>query len=195
MPPSQGKLRSLLGLSLLRVLVVMSGALALAPLLMVMAVRAQSSAIDPGVRGGLAAAGSSFPACTSKQSTACLTAGQTAEFKSGQQNFIEINGVPSIGPQGGATNETGNFGLGPRFDLLVHHTGSCLADGITNGRAAGDTFRTPPLWGIGQRIFFMHDWRTSDIVQAIEDHSDSFCAGSGVGGPYPLSEADGGQRL
>ncbi len=56
-------------------------------------------------------------------------------------------------------------------DLLVHHMGSGLADGITQGSAGPDEFRTAPLWGVGQRIFFLHDGRTSDIVQAIEDHA------------------------
>ena len=27
-----------------------------------------------------------------------------------------------------------------------------------------------PLWGVGQRIFFLHDGRTSNLVEAIEDH-------------------------
>jgi CxxC motif-containing protein (DUF1111 family) len=33
-------------------------------------------------------------------------------------------------------------------DLLIHHMGG-LADGITQGLAAGDQFRTAPLWGFG----------------------------------------------
>ena len=48
-------------------------------------------------------------------------------------------------------------------DLLVHHMGKALADGITQGSAGPDEFRTAPLWGLGQRVFFMHDGRTSDI--------------------------------
>ena len=27
-----------------------------------------------------------------------------------------------------------------------------------------------PLWGLGQRIFFLHDGRTSDLMQAIQAH-------------------------
>ena len=56
-------------------------------------------------------------------------------------------------------------------DLLVHHMGSGLADGITQGAAGGDEFRTAPLWGVGQRIFFLHDGRTSNIITAILDHA------------------------
>lgn len=56
-------------------------------------------------------------------------------------------------------------------DLLVHHMGRELADGITQGAAGPDEFRTAPLWGVGQRVFFMHDGRTSDLVQAIRYHA------------------------
>ena len=55
-------------------------------------------------------------------------------------------------------------------DLLVHHMGSGLADDITQGAATGDMFRTTPLWGVGQRIFFLHDGRTDDLLQAIAAH-------------------------
>ncbi len=55
-------------------------------------------------------------------------------------------------------------------DLLVHHMGKGLADGITQGGAGPDEFRTAPLWGIGQRIFFLHDGRTSNLVEAIRAH-------------------------
>ncbi|HYB32724.1 MAG TPA: di-heme oxidoredictase family protein [Steroidobacteraceae bacterium] len=56
-------------------------------------------------------------------------------------------------------------------DLLVHHMGSGLADGITQGQAGPDEFRTAPLWGVGQRVFFLHDGRTSNLIQAIQDHA------------------------
>jgi len=55
-------------------------------------------------------------------------------------------------------------------DLLVHDMGPGLADGISQGQARGRDFRTPPLWGLGQRIFFLHDGRTSDLVEAIQAH-------------------------
>jgi CxxC motif-containing protein (DUF1111 family) len=55
-------------------------------------------------------------------------------------------------------------------DLIVHHMGKGLEDGITQGSAGPDEFRTAPLWGVGQRIFFLHDGRTSDMLEAIEAH-------------------------
>jgi len=58
-------------------------------------------------------------------------------------------------------------------DLLVHHMGSALADGVSQGNAGGDEFRTAPLWGLGQRIFFLHDGRTRDLLAAIEAHDVS----------------------
>jgi CxxC motif-containing protein (DUF1111 family) len=58
-------------------------------------------------------------------------------------------------------------------DLLVHHMGQGLADGITQGSAGPDEFRTAPLWGLGERVFFMHDGRTSDLVAAIQAHQSS----------------------
>jgi CxxC motif-containing protein (DUF1111 family) len=51
--------------------------------------------------------------------------------------------------------------------------GSKLADDILQGQAGPDEFRTAPLWGLGQRIFFLHDGRTSDLLEAIEIHYGS----------------------
>jgi CxxC motif-containing protein (DUF1111 family) len=56
-------------------------------------------------------------------------------------------------------------------DLLLHNMGPGLADGISQGDARGDEFRTAPLWGLGQRIFFLHDGRTSDLRAAIQAHA------------------------
>jgi CxxC motif-containing protein (DUF1111 family) len=56
-------------------------------------------------------------------------------------------------------------------DLALHAMGPGLADNILQGNANGDEFRTAPLWGLGQRLFFLHDGRTDDLVQAIQAHS------------------------
>src|SRR2546422_3688702 len=56
-------------------------------------------------------------------------------------------------------------------DLLLHNMGPKLADNILQGNARGDEFRTAPLWGLGQRIFFLHDGRTSDLLEAIQAHA------------------------
>jgi len=61
----------------------------------------------------------------------------------------------------------------PFSDFALHHMGSTLADGISQGLAGPDQFRTAPLWGLGQRLFFLHDGRTSDLKEAIADHAGS----------------------
>jgi CxxC motif-containing protein (DUF1111 family) len=74
-------------------------------------------------------------------------------------------------------------------DLLIHHMGPRLADGVSQGQAGPDEFRSAPLWGIGQRMFFLHDGRTSDLLQAIQAHQSD--AGVGAGGLfYQASEAN-----
>jgi CxxC motif-containing protein (DUF1111 family) len=61
----------------------------------------------------------------------------------------------------------------PYSDFALHHMGSGLSDGITQGAAGPDQFRTAPLWGVGQRLFFLHDGRASDLLTAIAAHSSS----------------------
>ena len=58
-------------------------------------------------------------------------------------------------------------------DLEIHHMGSGLADNVSQGGAGGDQFRTAPLWGLGQRIFLLHDGRTTNLLTVIEDHASS----------------------
>jgi CxxC motif-containing protein (DUF1111 family) len=47
-------------------------------------------------------------------------------------------------------------------DLALHDMGSHLADGISQGQATASQFRTAPLWGLGQRLFLLHDGRTTE---------------------------------
>ena len=62
----------------------------------------------------------------------------------------------------------------PAFsDIEIHHMGDGLADNVGQGGAGGDQFRTAPLWGLGQRIFLLHDGRTTDLMQAIAAHASS----------------------
>jgi CxxC motif-containing protein (DUF1111 family) len=75
----------------------------------------------------------------------------------------------------------------PFSDFALHHMGAGLADGIVQGQAGPDQFRTAPLWGVGQRLFFLHDGRTSDLTQAILAHaSPRNCRGQ-----FCQSEANG----
>jgi CxxC motif-containing protein (DUF1111 family) len=68
-----------------------------------------------------------------------------------------------------------NFTYHPYSDFAIHHMGSRLSDGVNQGAAGPDQFRTAPLWGLGQRLFFLHDGRTSDLLQAIQAHASSEC--------------------
>jgi Di-haem oxidoreductase, putative peroxidase len=70
-------------------------------------------------------------------------------------------------------------------DLLLHQMGAGLADDIIQGAAGPDEFRTTPLWGVGQRLFFLHDGRTHDLLEAINQHF------SPATGTYAASEANG----
>jgi CxxC motif-containing protein (DUF1111 family) len=65
-------------------------------------------------------------------------------------------------------------------DLLVHHMGTNLADGVSQGGAGPDEFRSAPLWGLGQRIFLLHDGRSTDLIDAIRQHASSGSEANGV---------------
>jgi len=69
----------------------------------------------------------------------------------------------------GLSNATANL----FSDVEIHHMGAGLADNVSQGGAGGDQFRTAPLWGLGQRIFFLHDGRTANLLSAIEAHQSS----------------------
>jgi CxxC motif-containing protein (DUF1111 family) len=56
-------------------------------------------------------------------------------------------------------------------DIEIHNMGTGLADNVSQGSAGGSQFRTAPLWGLGQRIFLLHDGRTTNLITAIQDHA------------------------
>ncbi len=86
---------------------------------------------------------------------------------------------PTLQSGPGAYGALSNVTYSPYSDFALHHMGA-LADGIRQGLAGGDQFRTAPLWGLGQRLFFLHDGRTSDLVQAIRAHSSRGSEASAV---------------
>ncbi len=125
-----------------------------------------------------------------------LTPGDTSFFA----GFMRLSAPPSPGPSSSSTQNgqqlfsslgcalchhttfnTGpspyaglnNVSYNPYSDFALHHMGTGLADGITQGNAGPDQFRTAPLWGVGQRLFFLHDGRTTDLLAAIEAHASS----------------------
>lgn len=121
----------------------------------------------------------------------------------GQQLFGTDPGNPGIGcfachtptmvtPARSETEALQSVTAHPYSDLLIHHMGPGLADDITQGLATGDMFRTTPLWGAGQRRFFLHDGRTSDLLAAIQAHASSgnACQDKSAGTCYGDSEAN-----
>ncbi len=58
-------------------------------------------------------------------------------------------------------------------DIEIHHMGTGLNDNVSQGGAGGDQFRTAPLWGLGQRIFLLHDGRTTNLLTAIAAHASN----------------------
>src|SRR6202007_3411823 len=88
-----------------------------------------------------------------------------------------------------------NITYHPYSDFALHHMGAGLADGIHQGGAGPDQFRSAPLWGLGQRLFFLHDGRTTDLVKAIQAHSSSGSEAIKVIGNYNRLKASQKQDL
>jgi CxxC motif-containing protein (DUF1111 family) len=111
---------------------------------------------------------------------ACTGAGCSASIQNGMRLFINVAKCAACHTPSMTTDQS-DFAPAALSgaqanlfsDLLLHHMGSNLADGISQGNAGPDQFRTAPLWGIGQRVFFLHDGRTSDLLQAIEAHASA----------------------
>lgn len=129
-----------------------------------------------------------------------LDAPQPVAFSTSAQRGQQLFGIdphnPGVGcftchtptmitPAQSETEALQNLTVHPYSDLLIHHMGKGLADDITQGLATGDMFRSTPLWGVGQRRFFLHDGRTDDLLQAIQAHHS---AGSDC--DYELRRAD-----
>jgi CxxC motif-containing protein (DUF1111 family) len=112
------------------------------------------------------------------------TPGGTDSIARGRQRFGEIGCALCHTPSfttGNATVAALRYKQVNLFsDLLVHDMGVGLADGVTQGEAGPREFRTAPLWGVGQRIFFLHDGRTSDLKVAIRQHASSGSEANGV---------------
>jgi len=112
----------------------------------------------------------------------------TSSTINGQNQFNAIGCVlchsTTLKTSGSSVPSMSNVQANLFSDLLLHHMGPGLADSIVQGNATGDEFRTAPLWGLGQRIFFLHDGRETDLLKVIQDH---FSLGNGV---YPNSEAN-----
>jgi CxxC motif-containing protein (DUF1111 family) len=88
-----------------------------------------------------------------------------------------------------------NVTIQPLSDFALHEMGTGLADGVSQGTANGNEFRTAPLWGVGQRIFFLHDGRTKDLHEAIQQHASRGSEANAVINNYNLLSRDDKQAL
>jgi CxxC motif-containing protein (DUF1111 family) len=125
----------------------------------------------------VASASSVLPAAAGTTSTAAtsLTSSTSATVDRGRQVFTNVGcaACHTRTQKSGGANVAAlsNVTFEPYSDFAVHDMGDRLADGVSQGEANGREFRTAPLWGLGQRIFFLHDGRTKDLGEAIAQHA------------------------
>jgi CxxC motif-containing protein (DUF1111 family) len=136
----------------------------------------------PAASSAPAAAATSSTASTSVLSTAAGTTSTTstasgASVARGQQVFTNIGcqtcHVTSLTTGKSGMTGQSNVTFHPLSDFALHNMGTGLADGVSQGAATGSQFRTAPLWGVGQRYYFLHDGRTKELNVAITQHASS----------------------
>jgi CxxC motif-containing protein (DUF1111 family) len=126
---------------------------------------------------GSSTSSTSTAAASSSSSSTASAASITAGFQTFQN--IGCSGCHIVGQTTAnlaimdtTTNAAvSNTSINTFSDYAVHSMGTGLADRVTQGNANGSQFRSAPLWGVGQRVFFLHDGRTNDLLTAIEQHA------------------------
>jgi CxxC motif-containing protein (DUF1111 family) len=103
--------------------------------------------------------------------------------------------IPSLTTGKSVMTGQSNVTFQPLSDFALHDMGRGLADGVSQGNASGSEFRTAPLWGLGQRIYFLHDGRTSDLNAAIEQHASDGSEANSVIQNYNMLGATDRQSL
>jgi mono/diheme cytochrome c family protein len=149
---------------------------------------ANVASVLPSAAGSPTTSGSST---TSTSSTASTTRGRQVFANVGCQACHVKSQITGKSPVTALSNVT----FEPLSDFALHDMGTGLDDGVSQGNANGREFRTAPLWGVGQRIFFLHDGRTSDLVQAIRQHASSGSEANEVVENYNLLPVDDKQSL
>jgi CxxC motif-containing protein (DUF1111 family) len=94
------------------------------------------------------------------------------------------NASPGATQKSNITGSLSNAAVNAYSDLEIHHMGSGLADNVGQGGAGGDQFRTAPLWGLGQRIFLLHDGRSTNLLTVIHAHNSRGSEASTVEGNF-----------
>jgi CxxC motif-containing protein (DUF1111 family) len=131
--------------------------------------------------------------------------GQTvpaSTISAGASLFSSIGCATCHNPSPGTTQASnfvpaalGNVPVPAFSDLEIHDMGTGLADNVSQGSAGGDQFRTAPLWGLGQRIFLLHDGRTTNLNQAIEAHGSNGSEASMVEQSFDMLSTDQQQEI
>ena len=110
--------------------------------------------------------------------------GGASSINNGKQRFHQVGctacHTPTLRTGHSTVAALDNKDVNLYSDLAIHDMGTGLADGISQGQAKGREFRSAPLWGLGQRLFFLHDGRTKDLVQAIREHRSPGSEANGV---------------
>ena len=138
-----------------------------------------------------AAGSSTAQPSSSASSGASVTRGNQVFSNVGCQACHTKTFTTEKSPLTGQSNVT----LQPLSDFALHEMGTGLADGVSQGTANGNEFRTAPLWGVGQRIFFLHDGRTKDLHEAIQQHASRGSEANAVINNYNLLSRDDKQAL
>jgi CxxC motif-containing protein (DUF1111 family) len=148
---------------------------------------ADASSVLPAAAGSSSAQSSS----SSASSGASVTRGNQVFSNVGCQACHTKTFTTAKSQLTGQSNVT----IQPFSDFAVHEMGTGLADGVSQGTANGNEFRTAPLWGVGQRIFFLHDGRTKDLQEAIQQHASRGSEANTVINNYNLLSRDDKQSL
>ena len=127
------------------------------------------------------------------------TPGGKPSIDRGRQVFKDVGCALCHTPQLRTGNASiavlANKDFNPYTDMLVHDMGTGLADGIPQGVANGQEWRTTPLWGLGQRLFLLHDGRTADVREAILAHKSPGSEASAVVDRFSLLPSSDAQDL
>src|SRR3954469_1697773 len=150
-----------------------------------------SAAADASSVIGAAAGVPAAQPSSSAASSASVTRGNQVFSNVGCQACHTKTFTTEKSPLTGQSNVT----IQPFSDFAVHEMGVGLADGVSQGSANGNEFRTAPLWGVGQRIFFLHDGRTKDLHEAIQQHASRGSEANAVINNYNLLSRDDKQAL
>jgi CxxC motif-containing protein (DUF1111 family) len=151
------------------------------------------------------AAGSSTSSTTTAAAASSSSTASAASINAGLQAFMNVGcgGCHIMNQTTGsaalidttANPTVSNITINPFSDFAVHNMGTGLADRVSQGNANGSQFRSAPLWGVGQRTFFLHDGRTNNLVTAIQDHASSGSEANGVIAQFNMLSTTDQQNL